>query len=127
MVKLLVFCCLLSFSAVGSGAFYLSNVRSVVDPMITGSTRRPADPIAILKQRSQKGADARDETRRAKPIEVQNSSLQEQQGAQVARAGAKHRSAISRKAVHRKAKFTRSTVRRAPPWFRRGGAWAQRR
>jgi hypothetical protein len=105
MVKLLMLCCLLTFSAVGSGGFYLSNVRSVVEPMITGPTsRRPIDPVAIIKRRSQKAADARDEASRAKPIEVQNNSLQEQQGTQVARAGAKRRSAISRKPVHRKTK-----------------------
>jgi hypothetical protein len=123
MVKLLMLCCLLTFSAVGSGGFYLSNVRSVVEPMITGPTsRRPIDPIAIIKRRSQKAADAREDASRAKPIEVQNNSLQEQQGTQVARAGAKRRSAISRKPVHWKTKFTRSTVRRTPPWLRTGAA-----
>jgi hypothetical protein len=126
MVKLLMLCCLLTFSAVGGGGFYLSNVRSVVKPMITGSTSwRPIDPIAIIKRRSQKAADARDEASRAKPIEVQNNSLQEQQGTQVARAGAKRRSAVSRKPVHWKTKFTRSTVRRTPPWLRTDAAWSR--
>jgi hypothetical protein len=124
MVKLLLFCCFLTFSAVGSGALYLSNVRSVVDPMITGSTR-PRDPIAILKQRSQKAADAREEANEAKAIEVQKGSLQQQAGKQIARAGAKQRPVVSRKAVYRKAKFTRSTVRRTPPWRRTGEAWAR--
>ena len=126
MVKLLVLCCLLTFSAVGSGAFYLSNLRSVIDPMITGSTsERLVDPISIIKQRSRKAADARDEASRAKPIEVQDSSVQEERGAQIARAGAKRRSAVTRKPVYRKAKFTRITLRRTPLRLRTGAAWSR--
>src|SRR5215213_11139487 len=126
MVKLLVVCCLLTFSAVGSGAFHLSNVRSVVDPMVTGSTsRRPVDPIATIKHRLKKAADARDEASRKKPIEVQNNSLQDPQGTQVARAGAKRHSAVTRKPVHRKTKFTHSTVRGTPLRLKTGAAWSR--